>query len=99
MDSAAMARWTTRKSVHQYPNDSTKPRPMARPNHSTPIGLDAAESMWRQELDQAPSGYPAVVATVLSLATSPFHPPTSLSPSRSEERNPSTIRKNWSTSL
>src|SRR5437879_13925376 len=36
---AAMARWTTRKSVHQYPNDSTNPSPMTRPNHPTPTGL------------------------------------------------------------
>ena len=43
MEFAAMARCTTRKSVHQYPNESTKPRPITRPNHSTPTGLwDAA---------------------------------------------------------
>src|SRR5690242_11474201 len=39
IESAAIARWTTRKSVHQYPKDNTKPSPMASPNHSTPIGL------------------------------------------------------------
>src|SRR2546423_15605140 len=32
---AAMAPWTTRKSVHQYPNDSPNPRPITMPNHST----------------------------------------------------------------
>src|SRR5205814_838340 len=36
---AAMARCITRKSVHQYPNDSTNPSPITRPNHSTPTGL------------------------------------------------------------
>src|SRR5678816_4766986 len=39
MEFAAMARWITRKSVHQYPNESTKPSPMVRPNHSTPRRL------------------------------------------------------------
>ena len=42
MEFAAMARCTTRKSVHQYPNDRTKPRPITSPNHSTPTGLAAA---------------------------------------------------------
>src|SRR5256886_15783406 len=36
---AAIAGCTTRKSVHQYPNDSTNPSPITRPNHSTPTGL------------------------------------------------------------
>src|SRR3954449_11396828 len=39
IESAAIARWTTRKSVHQYPNERTNPRPIARPNASTPSGL------------------------------------------------------------
>ena len=39
IESAAMARCTTRKSVHQYLNDSTNPRPITIPNHSTPIGF------------------------------------------------------------
>src|ERR1035437_782731 len=38
-ESAAMARWTTRKLVHQYPKLSTKPSPMVRPIHSTPRGF------------------------------------------------------------
>src|SRR2546430_6524447 len=42
IDLAAMARCTTRKSVHQYPNDNTNPRPITSPNHSTPTGLCAA---------------------------------------------------------
>src|SRR5581483_5997179 len=42
IDSAAMARCTTKKSVHQYPNDSTKPSPMTRANHSTPSGFECA---------------------------------------------------------
>src|SRR5262245_59316690 len=36
---AAIARCTTRKLVHQYPNDSTKPNPNTMANQSTPIGL------------------------------------------------------------
>src|SRR5207245_10425142 len=32
----AMARWRTRKWVHQYPNDNTTPTPITTPNHSTP---------------------------------------------------------------
>jgi hypothetical protein len=39
IESAAIARCTTRKSVHQYPNDKTNPRPIATPNASTPIGF------------------------------------------------------------
>ena len=42
---AAMARCTTRKSVHQYPNDRTNPRPITRPNHSTPTGFADALPM------------------------------------------------------
>src|SRR2546426_8641007 len=34
IDSAAMARCTTRKTVHQYPNESTNPSPATRPNTS-----------------------------------------------------------------
>src|SRR5438874_3852062 len=50
---AAMARCTTRKSVHQYPKDSTKPSPMATPNHSTPMGLEVGSPIWLQVLDHA----------------------------------------------
>src|SRR3954468_17952175 len=39
IESAAIARWTTRKSVHQYPNDNTNPRPATTPNHSNPAGF------------------------------------------------------------
>src|ERR1051325_11575791 len=70
IESAAIARWTTRKSVHQYPNESTKPRPIARPNHSTPIGLAPEEFRCRHEDDHAPAEYPAFVATVPSFAVS-----------------------------
>ena len=45
IDLAAMARCTTKKSVHQYPNDKTNPRPIANPNHSIPIGFDDGEPM------------------------------------------------------
>src|SRR6267143_2115634 len=56
MESAAMARCTTRKSVHQYPKDKTKPNPIANPNHSTPMGLWAGESINSQEWVHAPAG-------------------------------------------
>src|SRR5207249_5005256 len=54
MEFAAMARCTTRKSVHQYPNDSTKPRPITRPNHSTPMGFCEAWPMKAQLRVKAP---------------------------------------------
>ena len=62
---AAMARWTTRKSVHQYPNDSTKPRPATSPKTSTPMGLAAEE----------PVNFQACVITGGSRADIPAHPP------------------------
>src|SRR5260370_25164953 len=44
MESAAIARCTTRKSVHQYPNDNTNPSPATNPNTSPPLGfLDGSE--------------------------------------------------------
>ena len=49
MLSAAMARCTTRKSVHQYPNESTKPKPATRPKTSTPIGFSLACPTYCQE--------------------------------------------------
>src|SRR6266545_3475902 len=49
IESAAMARCTTRKSVHQYPKESTNPRPIERPNHSTPMGFEAALPIWLQD--------------------------------------------------
>src|ERR1035437_7935580 len=39
MESAAMARWTTRKFVHQYPNESTKTRTATMLKISTPLGV------------------------------------------------------------
>src|SRR6201994_1433932 len=45
MELAAMARWTTRKAVHQYPKDRTKPNPMESPNQSTPRRLVLAWAM------------------------------------------------------
>ena len=99
IDSAAIARCTTRKSVHQYPNESTKPSPATSPNHSTPIGLSFAAPMWCQLRTHASLANPCVVATLCSLATSPFQPPTSRSPSHTSGAKPKTIRKNCSTSL
>src|SRR5882724_5784158 len=36
---AAIARCTTRKLVHQYPKERTKPRPKTIANQSTPMGF------------------------------------------------------------
>ncbi len=38
-------------------------------------------------------------ATMFSFATNPDHPPTSRRPKSTTGRKPSTMRKNWSTSL
>src|SRR5262249_53611305 len=46
---AAIARCTTRKSVHQYPNESTKPSPITSPTQVTPIGLREASPIFDQE--------------------------------------------------
>ena len=88
-DSAAIARWTTRKSVHQYPNDSTKPRPMTTPNNSTPRGFA--------------SGRPRLAHTCVNVVGSvdanPLQPPASRSPSQASGAKPQTIRPNCRTSL
>src|SRR5919109_2953195 len=95
---AAMARCTTRKSVHQYPNDSTNPSPMTRPNHSTPTGLVDACPMNAQLWVYAPGANPEAVAWSASRDTSPDQPPTARRPRNTSGANPSTIRKNCSTS-
>src|ERR1043166_5040972 len=99
IDLAAIARCTTRKSVHQYPNDRTNPRPIASPNHSTPIGFDEGEPMNFQDSLHAPDAKPFAVATVASRTCSPDQPPTSINPRNTSGANPKTIRKNCSTSL
>src|SRR5439155_22874634 len=71
---AAIARCTTRKSVHQYPNDSTNPSPITRPNHSTPTGLVDACPTNAQLRRQAPGATPLAVACSASRATSPDQP-------------------------
>ena len=86
---AAMARCTTRKSVHQYPNDNTNPRPIANPNHSTPSRFVCALLIPTHECTKLGS----------SLAFSPDHPPTLFNPSQLSGKNPATIRKNCTTSL
>src|ERR1041384_3697632 len=91
---AAMARCTTRKSVHQEPKDKTNPRPMAIPNHSTPIGLCEGLSMNFQDWLHAPEANPCSVATTPSRACNPDHPPASFNPRKTSGRNPRTIRKN-----
>src|SRR5690349_13272783 len=80
IESAAIALCTTRKSVHQYPKDSTNPRPITIPNHSTPIGLDDGLSMNFHDSLHAPDANPFWVATTPSLDCRPDHPPASLSP-------------------
>src|SRR5262252_9485780 len=99
IESAAIARCTTRKSVHQYPNDSTKPSPITIPNTSTPIGLAEGLFINLHDSDHAPDPNPLWVATTESLDCSPDHPPASFSPSKTSGKNPSTIRKNCNTSL
>src|SRR4051812_44457477 len=73
----AMARCTTRKSVHQYPKLNTKPNPMTRPNHSTPNGFCAALPMCAHDWDNAPGAYPCAVDAVCKRCCNPDHPPTS----------------------
>src|SRR2546430_7775616 len=55
---AAMARCTTRKSVHQQPNDSTNPSPITRPNHSTPTAIADACPINAQLRVDAPAAQP-----------------------------------------
>src|SRR5438128_12649574 len=99
IDFAAIARCTTRKSVHQYPNDRTNPNPIANPNHSMPIGFDDGEPMNFHDSLHAPDAKPFVVATVASRACSPDQPPASFNPRNTSGAKPKTIRKNCNTSL
>jgi hypothetical protein len=89
IESAAIARCTTRKSVHQYPNDRTNPRPITMPNHSTPIGLASARPRYDHECTNV-SG---------TRAARPDQPPASRRPRYATGRKPKTIRKNCNTSL
>ena len=89
MESAAMARCTTRKSVHQYPNESTKPSPITSPNHSMPKPL-----LWA-----FPIPFHECVRLGDSFWVRPCQPPTFLSPSSTRGRSPAMIRKNCNTSL
>ncbi len=99
IESAAMARCTTRKSVHQYPNDSTNPSPITSPNHSTPIGFVAALSIPCHACVYDPAGSPCATAASDSFAVKPSHPPTLRSPIHTRGTKPKTIMKNCSTSL
>ena len=99
IESAAIARWTTRKSVHQYPNDSTNPRPITSPNHSTPMGFAAGLPMWRHDSVIAPGSKPRDTASCARRADRPDQPPTSFIPMITSGTNPATMRKNWRTSL
>src|SRR5262249_58516448 len=89
MESAAIARCTTRKSVHQYPNESTKPSPITIPNHSTPIGLAVGLFINLHDSDHAPEANPCWVATTPSLVCNPDHPPASFNPRKTSGKNPS----------
>ena len=89
IESAAIARCTTRKSVHQYPNDSTNPRPIATPKTSMPIGFVSGLPIPRQEC----------VSAIGSVCWRPCQPPTSRRPTYTSGTKPATIRKNCSTSL
>ena len=80
IESAAIARCTTRKSVHQYPNDSTKPSPITRPNHSTPMGLADGLPISCHDAVQACGANPLAVDTPASEACSPLQPPASFRP-------------------
>src|SRR6185437_1569644 len=86
---AAMARCTTRKSVHQYPNDKTKPRPATSPKTSTPMGLAAEEPVY----------FHACSITGGSRADIPAHPPALFTASTASGEKPITMRKNCRTSL
>ena len=89
IESAAMARWITRKSVHQYPKDNTNPSPAIRLNASTPIGFSEVLAVYRQ----------VWVITAGRRAAMAFQPPI-LSTARIESgAKPRTIRKNCKTSL
>src|SRR6202050_5837156 len=89
MDSAAMARCTTRKFVHQYPNERTKPRPATIPKISTPMGFSV--------------GLPIYVHACVMLAgrraTMPDHPPAFMTERLGRGANPSAMGRNCRTSL
>ncbi len=89
MDSAAMARCTTRKFVHQYPNESTKPRPATMPKISTPIAFSVGLPMYFQ----------ACVIFAYRRAFMPSHPPALATERIASGANPITISRNWRTSL
>src|SRR6266704_3688391 len=90
IDLAAMARCTTKKSVHQYPNDKTNPRPIANPNHSIPIGFDDGEPMNFHDSLHAPDAKPLAAATVASLDCKPDQPPASFKPRNTSGAKPKT---------
>src|ERR1700689_4013841 len=69
MELADMARCTTRKSVHQYPKERTKPRPNTMANQSTPNGLSAAVAMCDQELVNVPGAKCWAVETTFIFST------------------------------
>ncbi len=89
MESAAMARCTTRKFVHQYPKLNTNPSPATMPNSSTPMGFWLALPIYFQEC----------VILAGRRETMPCHPPALAQASIARGANPATIRKNCSTSL
>ena len=87
--SAASARCTTRKSVHQYPKLCTNPRPNTIANHCTAIGLSVEPVLaqaWKKSARPMDS-------------CRPDRPPTSIRPKMTSGSSPSVIRKNCNTSL
>ena len=89
MELAAIARWITRKSVHQYPNDITNPRPATSPKTSIPMGLSEVCTTYFQ----------LWVITAGMREAMPCHPPAFITAMMASGEKPMTIRKNCSTSL
>src|SRR5258708_11791180 len=89
MELAAMARCTTRKFVHQYPNESVNPSPTIRLNASTPIGFE----------DGLPRLLHRWVYFWSMRETIPAQPPAFCVARIASGAKPRTIRKNCSTSL
>src|SRR5579863_2627772 len=91
---AEMTRCTTRKSVVQYPMESTAPRPKTIPTHWTPIGLSAKWAIGRHMWVKSWLG-----KFWWMRATTPDQPPDSVSPRIGMSNAPNQMRKNCTTSL
>jgi hypothetical protein len=69
------------------------------PNQPTPIGFSRALPMCFHESVHVPGAKCWLVATGMSFCCNAAQPPTSLSARNTSGAKPSTIMKNWSTSL